>query len=103
MRALFGLEQRDVNCSFKLFPAAVLGSAPLASRHGFADAELLLRARALGLAIAERPVTLSPGPGRTSNFLSARLIGASVGEAFSARSRRTRLDRGTRVRSARGR
>lgn len=86
MRALFALEPRDVNCSFKLFPTALLADGPLVARHGFADAELLLRARALGLRITERPVALDVTPGRTSNFLSARLIGASVAEALLARA-----------------
>ncbi|MFN7950335.1 MAG: glycosyltransferase family 2 protein [bacterium] len=85
MRLLFRLSVQDVNCSFKLFPRSILGGHPLSARHGFCDAEILLLARDRGLTVVEIPVVRRPATGRPSNFLRARLIAATLGEALRAK------------------
>ncbi len=90
MRACFELALQDVNCSFKLFPRSVLDGRPLDSSHGFADAEILLRARERGLRLGEIPVTLRTGPSRPSNFLKPRLMAATAREAVVAWRERSR-------------
>jgi dolichyl-phosphate beta-glucosyltransferase len=65
VRALTGLPFRDTQCGFKLMPAQVASSL-LAKQlvPGFAfDVEVLMRARAQGLAIAEVPVRYRHGSG----------------------------------------
>lgn len=64
VRALTGLELRDTQCGFKLMPASV-GRRLLAEQRcsGFAfDVEMLMRASAAGLRIAEVPVTYVHDP-----------------------------------------
>jgi glycosyltransferase involved in cell wall biosynthesis len=59
--ALLGIEGvRDVDCAFKLVWRAHLGAAPLQSRTGAVNAEVLVRARAAGARLAELPVTHRP-------------------------------------------
>lgn len=56
---LFVRWYRDINCSMKLIRRDALQKIPLRSspRGAFIDAELMLRARAAGLRIAQFPVT----------------------------------------------
>lgn len=53
---LFGLGVRDVNCAFKLLPRDLLAGADLTADGAAVSAEMLLAARRMGYAIAERPV-----------------------------------------------
>ncbi len=59
--ALLGIRGvRDVDCAFKLLQRRWLGEAPLRSRTGAVNAELLARAQQLGARVRERPVTHRP-------------------------------------------
>jgi len=52
-RFLFGLSLRDVDCAFKLFPRSFFDTIRIRSDHFFVDAEMMARARALGLRVCE--------------------------------------------------
>ena len=55
-RRLLGVDARDVNCAFKLFPRALVAELPLRSAGAGISAELLVRARRAGLHQVELPV-----------------------------------------------
>ncbi len=55
-RAFFGLEARDIDCSFKLIRQKVLKGCDLKCRTGAAEIELLLHARKGGFRMVEVPV-----------------------------------------------
>ena len=58
--SLFGLGVRDVNFSFKLFPAAVINGLGLQAEGSFIDAEIVARAKAAGVKWAEMGVHYFP-------------------------------------------
>lgn len=53
VRAVFGIQARDVNCGFKLVRRETLDRLQLESKQTFINAELYLKAQALGLHIVE--------------------------------------------------
>lgn len=55
-RRVLGVEARDVNCGFKLFPRVIVANIPLRSEGAGISAELLVRARRAGLGQVELPV-----------------------------------------------
>ncbi len=62
-----GLRVRDINCAFKLFRRPFFDVAPIDSDGFLVDAEILIRAQALGLRVLELPVGHRPRiAGRTS-------------------------------------
>jgi dolichol-phosphate mannosyltransferase len=65
-RALCGTRVRDVDCALKVFRREVLASLLPESRGFFVNTEMLTRARLLGMAVAELPVTHRPRAGGTS-------------------------------------
>jgi glycosyltransferase involved in cell wall biosynthesis len=60
VNALFGYTARDVDCAFKLFRRQVWETMTVRARGATFSAELLIKARRLGFAIAELPVTHYP-------------------------------------------
>ncbi|HOY64421.1 MAG TPA: glycosyltransferase family 2 protein [bacterium] len=56
-RFVFGLRVRDVNCAFKIFKKEVFDSIIIESDNFFVDAEILAKAKACGMRIAEVGVT----------------------------------------------
>ena len=71
VRVLFGLEVRDIDCSFKFLPRRALQSLELRSDKFFIDTELMVGLRRAGMPVLERGVrhlprahgrsTVSPG------------------------------------------
>ncbi len=58
VRFMFGLNLRDIDCAFKLFPAEVYRSVrPIGSTGAFFSAEFLIKALRKGYYIKEVPVT----------------------------------------------
>ncbi len=53
LRILFDITDRDVDCAFKLYPTALFRRVELTSRDAFIDAEIAIKARALGYASTE--------------------------------------------------
>jgi glycosyltransferase involved in cell wall biosynthesis len=60
IRFLFGLKLRDVDCSFKIFPASVVPSLGLKSDKFFIDTELMVKLRNAGVEIDELGVRHLP-------------------------------------------
>ena len=60
VRRLFGLRTRDVNCAFKLLPAALVRDEPLVSDGAVISAEMLVRAAQSDHRLAEVPVVYRP-------------------------------------------
>jgi glycosyltransferase involved in cell wall biosynthesis len=57
---VLGIEVRDVNCAFKVYPRWLFRQVELRSDGALIDAEMLSQARALGLSIGEMAVTHRP-------------------------------------------
>ena len=60
MNRCFALEVRDVNCAFKVFPRELFAQIDIESEGALVDAEVLAKARALGMRIGEFPVVHFP-------------------------------------------
>jgi glycosyltransferase involved in cell wall biosynthesis len=60
IRFLFGLKVRDVDCSFKIFPASVVPSLGLKSDKFFIDTELMVKLKNAGVEIEELGVRHLP-------------------------------------------
>jgi glycosyltransferase involved in cell wall biosynthesis len=60
VNSLFGYTARDIDCAFKLFRRGVWQSLTVQARGATFSAELLIKARRLGYAIKERPVSHLP-------------------------------------------
>jgi len=65
-RALLGTRVRDCDCALKVFRRDALAHLLPQSRGFFVNAEMLTRARLLGFAVTERPVTHRPRLGGES-------------------------------------
>lgn len=65
-RTLLGTGVRDVDCALKVFRRGALAQLLPQSRGFFVNTEMLTRARRLGLAVAERPVSHRPRAGGDS-------------------------------------
>jgi glycosyltransferase involved in cell wall biosynthesis len=53
LRMLFDIQDRDVDCAFKLYPTALFKKIELDSRDAFIDAEIAIKARLLGYRATE--------------------------------------------------
>ncbi len=74
IRALFGLQVRDINFAFKLFRRAVLDSITLQSEGSFIDAELLVETQRAGFVIAELPIQYHPRVAGVSTLASSSIV-----------------------------
>ncbi|MFC2142654.1 glycosyltransferase family 2 protein, partial [Acidobacteriota bacterium] len=70
IRLLFGLQLRDIDCSFKLFKRPALEQISIESRGYFIDTEIMVKAKKLGLRIKEVGVRHLP---RTSGKSKVRM------------------------------
>ncbi|MCP5040368.1 MAG: glycosyltransferase family 2 protein [bacterium] len=57
VRAIFGLQVRDIDCAFKLFRREVIDAIEIESIGAFVNTEILVRAEAAGFRIHQVPVT----------------------------------------------
>jgi glycosyltransferase involved in cell wall biosynthesis len=80
IRALFGLDQPDLNFSFKLMRAGLLDAMRLDARRGFIDCQLLLEARRLDARIARVEVDHNPRELGRSHFDSPVVAVRSLAE-----------------------
>ncbi len=76
VRALFGVEARDVDCGFKVLPADLARRLDLRARGGFASGEILGKMASAGLRVAERPVRHGP---RLRGAASGARAGVALG------------------------
>ncbi len=84
MRIVFGLEQRDVDCAFKLCRKDIFDTISLNCRTGLSDTELLVKARLAGFEIIEVGVDHFPriagggyfeiGKGKLLNIPKPRVV-----------------------------
>ena len=66
-RFYIGLDVSDINCAFKLFRRSFFDIAPIEAGGFLVDAEMLIRAKLLGLRVRELPVSHRPRvAGRTT-------------------------------------
>ncbi|MCB0308816.1 MAG: glycosyltransferase family 2 protein [Bdellovibrionales bacterium] len=66
IRCFFGLRVRDVDCAFKLFRRQVFDQIRIESSHFLVDAEILIKAKTVGISIAEVGVKHRPRYGGES-------------------------------------
>jgi glycosyltransferase involved in cell wall biosynthesis len=60
LRILFDIQDRDVDCAFKLYPTKLFRNIEIESRDAFIDAEIAIKARHLGYTATEVGVTHLP-------------------------------------------
>jgi glycosyltransferase involved in cell wall biosynthesis len=85
LRLLLGLDYRDVNFSFKLFPKRALDTIRIDSDGSFIDAEILYRLGRAGYRIGEIPVRYHSRVRGTSTLASPQIIFRIVGELWRFR------------------
>ena len=86
VRALFGCRFRDVNFAFKLVRRSVLQKVQLSSEGSFIDAELMVRARKLGMNVVQFGVDYFPRTRGVSTLSSPSVIVKILKEAWALRS-----------------
>jgi glycosyltransferase involved in cell wall biosynthesis len=62
IRALFGMNHRDINCAFKLIKREILEAISLTSNGALINAEILVKARRAGFKVAQIGVHHYPRP-----------------------------------------
>lgn len=53
LRLLFNIDDRDVDCAFKLFPTKLFKQIEIESKDAFIDAEIMIKARLLNYSVTE--------------------------------------------------
>jgi glycosyltransferase involved in cell wall biosynthesis len=71
-RLFFGVQLKDVDCSFKLFRRSIFARIPIQSNGGFVHAEIVAKANFLGCLLTEVPITFRPNPSAAPPSLSIR-------------------------------
>jgi glycosyltransferase involved in cell wall biosynthesis len=88
VRAVIGLNVRDVDCAFKLLRrSSVEAIGPLASEGAVISAELLVKLQRAGARIKQVPVTHHPRPAGRPSGGSPRVIARAFRELFRLRRR----------------
>lgn len=82
LRTLFSLPYRDVNCAFKLIRTDFFNKITLKSKHGFIDAEIIIKARQLGYTITELGITHLSRKNGQSTGTSPAVILKTTQETF---------------------
>jgi len=80
---LFGLNVKDVDCAYKLFPSKILQDIDLKTESAITETEFLVRAKNAGYSFHEMPVTHYPrehGKQTGGNF---KVILAAVKDSFN--------------------
>ena len=101
---LFGLRLRDVNFAFKLCQRSIFDKLELVSEGSFIDAELLIRAQALGYRVIQFGVDYFPRSVGVSTLSSGSVIAGilreMVGQAGELRALKRAGDGGRRTAGA---
>jgi glycosyltransferase involved in cell wall biosynthesis len=85
IRRLFGVRMRDINFAFKLCRRSVFDHITLLSEGSFIDAELIIRARKLGLNVIQFGVDYFPRTRGESTLSSLAVIKRILVEMFTLR------------------
>ena len=89
LKAVFGLQLRDVDCAFKLFSRDVLDRIrpDLTSRSAFISPELLIRAQMTGVRVTEVGVPHYPRAAGRPKGATPKVIARTIKEIFVMRRR----------------
>lgn len=82
LRVLFDIQDRDVDCAFKLYPTELFGRIEMESRDAFIDAELAIKARLLGYRSTEVGVRHLPRLDGISTGARPSVILRTIGEIY---------------------
>lgn len=82
LRTLFSLPYRDVNCAFKLIKTDLFKKITLKSKHGFIDAEIVIKAMQLDYTITELGITHLSRQNGHSTGTSPTVILKTIQETF---------------------
>jgi len=82
LRMLFGIQDRDVDCAFKLYPTRLFREITLESQDAFIDAEIAIKARMLGYTATEVGVTHLPRLDGISTGARPSVIFRTLGEIY---------------------
>jgi glycosyltransferase involved in cell wall biosynthesis len=96
-RFWFSLNIRDVDCAMKLFDRSVLANVSIASNGAFFSAELLIKLRAAGVAVAEVGVPHFPRTAGSASGARLSVVFKAVKDFWSLRFAFW-LDRGAALR-----
>ena len=84
-RFWFSLNMRDVDCAMKLFDRSVLANVSVASNGAFFSAELLIKLRAVGVAVAEVGVPHFPRTAGSASGARLSVVLKAVRDFWSLR------------------
>jgi glycosyltransferase involved in cell wall biosynthesis len=96
LRILFDIQDRDVDCAFKIYPTRLFREVTLESKDAFIDAEIAIKARLLGYRATEVGVTHLPRLDGISTGARPSVIFRTLGEIYRMH-RRFRGERGRRA------
>ncbi len=91
IRRLFGVRLRDINFAFKLCRTSIFEHIELQSEGSFIDAELIIRAKKLGLDVIQFGTDYFPRTRGESTLASASVIRTILREMFRLRKQLRRL------------
>jgi glycosyltransferase involved in cell wall biosynthesis len=91
IRRLFGVRMRDINFAFKLCRRSIFEHVQLQSEGSFIDAELIIRAKKLGLTVIQFGVDYFPRTRGQSTLASLGVIRAILREMWQLRAELRRL------------
>jgi len=84
---LFGLDLRDIDCAFKMFPRSLFEEIEICSNGALIDTEVLARARMAGYSIGQIGVHHYPRTAGEQTGANPRVILRAFQELFSLRSK----------------
>ena len=82
LRILFDIDDRDVDCAFKLFPTRLFKEIKIESVEAFIDAEIMIKARLLNYSVTEVGVKHLPRLDGVSTGARPSVIFGTIGEIY---------------------
>jgi len=87
MRLLFGLQVRDIDCAFKLYPTALVRRANVQAQGAMVNTEMLVKLSRLGYTWVEAPVRHYPRAGGKATGANLGVILHAFGELLKLHHR----------------
>lgn len=82
LRILFDIDDRDVDCAFKLFPTRLFKEIKIESVEAFIDAEIMIKAKFLNYSVTEVGVKHLPRVDGISTGARPSVIFGTIGEIY---------------------
>lgn len=82
LRILFQIDDRDIDCAFKLFPTKLFREITIDSKDAFIDAEIMIKARLLNYSVTELGVKHLPRLDGISTGARPSVIFRTMGEIY---------------------